>query len=138
MRSRKFPSARYVNLLWVLVACASFTSAGCGGKGARLEGTWSGVKAEGVTAEAQAAADDFARDMKLTFKGDEVTVRSPRDTSSTKFKIQSATPTQIVVVTVNDGPNEAQTFLFKDAKDTTLRWKVLPEATIVFQHDAKK
>ncbi len=119
-------------------ALAALATVSCGGKGARLEGTWSGVKAEGVSAEAQAAADDFARDMKLTFKGDEVTVRSPRDTASTKFKIQSAEPTKIVLVTTKDGPTEAQTFTFKDAKDTTLRWRILPEATIVFQHDAKK
>lgn len=110
----------------------------CGGKGARLEGSWTGVKAEGVSTEAQAAADDFAKDMKLTFKGDEVTVRSPRETSSTKFKIQSAEPTKIVVVTTKDGPTEPQTFTFKDAKDTTLRWRILPETTIVFQRDAKK
>ena len=121
-----------------IVGFALVAAVGCGGKGARLEGTWNGVKAEGVSAEAQAAADDFARDMKLTFKGDEVTVRSPRDTSSTKFKVQSVDPKKIVVVTVKDGPTEAQTFTFKDAKDTTLRWQILPDAIIVFQHDAKK
>lgn len=128
----------YQAVLGALVACVALSSSACGGKGARLEGSWSGIKAEGVSAEAQAAADDFARDMKLTFKGDEVTVRSPRDTASTKFKIQSAEPTKIVVVTVKDGPTEAQTFTFKDAKDTTLRWRILPDAVIVFQHDAKK
>jgi hypothetical protein len=113
------------------LVCALLLLSACGGKGqARLEGNWKGTKTEGVPKEAQVAADDFARNTSLEFKGDQLTIHSPRAVQSGKYKIKKEDKTSLVVVTDKDGDADPQTLTFVDPK--TLKWAVFEGKVIVF------
>jgi hypothetical protein len=113
-----------------LAAIVSLATA-CHGEGAsRLQGTWRGVRAEGVAAEASAAANAFATGTELDVKGDALTVITPKDTQSGRYKVVRQDATTLVITTDGDGPGDPQTFVFVDAR--TLRWAVLEGKSIVF------
>jgi hypothetical protein len=114
-----------------LAAFAMLATVACGEKGsARLEGRWKGRSAEGVAAEAQAAASAFVADTELDVHGDEITIVTPRDKQTGKYKVVREDRTQVTIVTDKDGPNDSQTFTFVDEK--TLRWSVQDGKTITF------
>jgi hypothetical protein len=113
------------------IVCVFILLSACGGKGqARLEGSWKGTKAEGVPKEAQVAADDFARNTSLEFKGDLLTIHSPRAVQSGKYKIKKEDKTSLVLTTDKDGEADPQTLTFSDPK--TLKWAVFEGKVIVF------
>jgi hypothetical protein len=108
----------------------------CGQRGsARLEGHWKGTRADGVTPEAQARANDFATQTELDVKGDTLTVTFPKDkskdTQSGRYRVLSETKTAVVIATDKDGDGDKQTFTFAD-NDKTVRWTVAGGATITF------
>jgi hypothetical protein len=114
----------------LLAACAGGAAA-CGRSGAaRLEGHWHGVRAEGVSGDAQAAANSFASAMELDVKGDSITVSTSKDKQSGHYRIVREDKASVVVTTEKDGPDEPQTFTFVDAK--TMKWSVLEGKSIVF------
>ena len=105
--------------------------AACHGDGAaRLQGKWRGVRAEGVAAEVAVGANAFAAGTELEVKGDAITVTTPRDKQSGRYKIVKQDKTVLVITTDKDGADDPQTFTFVD--DKTVRWAVLDGKTILF------
>jgi hypothetical protein len=96
----------------------------------RLEGHWVGILAEGVSAEAQPAADAFATTTELEFRRNEITVRTPALTQYGRYQVVRDEPNSVAITTDRDGPAHPQTFLF--AGDDTLRWAVSDGKSIVF------
>jgi hypothetical protein len=115
------------------LACvlAALSATACHGDGAaKLQGHWRGLRAEGVAAEASGAANAFATGTELEVKGDAITVTTPKDKQSGRYKVIRQDKTTLVIATDKDGPGEPQTFTFAD--DKTMRWAVLDGRTIVF------
>jgi hypothetical protein len=100
------------------------------GGSARFEGRWQGTRAEGVVAEATSAANAFATGTQLEVKGDSLTLTTPKDKQSGRYKVVKEDETTLVITTEKDGPNEPQTFTFVD--DKTIKWSVLEGKSIVF------
>lgn len=112
----------------VIVAVAGMA---CSKSGAtRLEGHWKGTRADGVGGDVQTAANAFATQTEIDVKGDLITVTTPKDRQSGKYKVVREDKSQVVIVTDKDGPDDAQTFTFVD--DKTMRWMVLEGRSIVF------
>jgi len=97
----------------------------------RLQGSWKGVAAEGVSGDGQAAAAAFATGTTIEVHGDQMTVTTPRDSQSGRYRVQREDATTLVVTTDKDGPEHPQTFVFTN-RDETMRWAVHPGQTIVF------
>jgi hypothetical protein len=112
-----------------LPAAALLAACGHGGS-ARLEGHWRGVRAEGVPSDAQSPANAFATGTELDVKGDAITVSTPRDRQSGRYRVVKEDKASLVITTDKDGLDEPQTFTFLDAK--TMRWAVLEGKAIVF------
>jgi hypothetical protein len=103
----------------------------CSGSGSkRLQGKWHGLRAEGVAVASQAAANAFATGMTLEVSGDSITVTTPHDKQSGRYKVVREDKGTLVVTTDKDGPKEPQTFTFVD--DKTLNWLVMDGEQIVF------
>lgn len=116
----------------VLVLCLAVAVAGCRKSAAqRLEGHWRGVKATGVSPDAQSAANLYASQMELDFKGDKVSVQNGHEKQSGKFKIVSEDKTSFTLVTDGDGTADEQKFTIDSDKE--ISWAVLPGKTIQFQ-----
>ena len=104
---------------------------GCHGDGApRLQGKWHGVRAEGVAAETLTSANAFATGTEMDVKGDAITVTTPKDKQSGRYRVVKQDKTMLIITTDKDGADDPQTFTFVD--DRTVRWAVLDGKTIVF------
>ena len=114
----------------VLGATLCLVSACHGDGAARLQGTWHGVRAEGVAADALAPANAFALATELEVRGDALVVTTPSDTQSGRYRVVKQDRTTLVITTDKDGADDPQTFMFVD--DKTLRWVVLDGKAIVF------
>ena len=114
----------------VLSATLSLVGACHGDGAARLQGTWRGVRAEGVAADAQASANAFALATELDVKGDALVVTTPGDTQSGRYRVVKQDRTTLIITTDKDGPDAPQTFVFVD--DKMLRWLALEGKAIVF------
>lgn len=112
------PSRRPLATALVTVALLA-----CGSGSSRLQGTWKGLRADGVPPETQAKANDFALTMQLEVKGDTIVVKSGGDTQSSKYKVVEDAKAKVVIVTEKDGPDDKQTFTFVD--DKTMKWTVV-------------
>jgi hypothetical protein len=88
------------------------------------------VRAEGVSSDAQPAANAFAAAMELEVKGDSITVSTSRDKQSGHYRIVREDKASVVLTTEKDGPDEPQTFTFVDPQ--TMKWSVLDGKSIVF------
>ena len=105
--------------------------AGCHGDGApRLQGKWHGVRAEGVAAETLTSANAFATGTEMDVKGDAITVTTPKDKQSGRYRVVKQDKTMLIITTDKDGADDPQTFTFVD--DRTVRWAVLDGKSIVF------
>ncbi len=125
------PGSRDVARAWLAGALLAAAAAGCHGDGApRLQGHWRGVRAEGVSVESIAAANAFATGTELEVKGDSITITTPKDKQSGRYKVVRQDKTTLVVTTDKDGPDDPQTFTFVD--DKTVRWAVVEGKAIVF------
>jgi hypothetical protein len=114
----------------LLAAAFALALMGCRSGSARLEGTWKGQRAEGVTVDSQIAANAFAREMVLEVKGDSITVTTAKDKQTGKYKVVKEDKSSLVIVTDKDGDADQQTFTFVD--DKTMKWAVLEGKTITF------
>jgi hypothetical protein len=112
------------------IGIALLAVAACGRGSSRLEGKWKGLRADGVPAEAQARANDFAMAMELEVKGDTISIKSPSDKQTGKYKVVEDSKSKLVIVTDKDGPDDKQTFTFSD--DKTMKWSVTDGKTITF------
>jgi hypothetical protein len=108
-------------------------AAGCKHAGERLEGHWHGVRAEGVGADQQVAANAFAVGTELEFKAGTLHVKTPKDEQTGKYKVTAEDKQSVTVTTDRDGLTDAQTFYFPD--DHTMRWQVLEGKALTFQKD---
>jgi hypothetical protein len=106
--------------------------AGCKKSGAaRLEGHWRGTKVEGVPLEHQPAANDFALQTELDFRDGVVSVKTPREKITSKFRVAKEDKRALILFTEQDGPKDPQIFVFED--ENTMRWKVVEGKLIVFR-----
>jgi hypothetical protein len=112
-------------VLLALEFCACSRSAS-----ARLEGRWKGKAAEGISPEAQSAANAFAAETEIDVRGDEITVTTAHDKQTGTYKVVREDKAQVTIVTDKDEPNDAQTFTLVD--DKTLKWSVLDGKSITF------
>jgi len=112
--------------------CAlAFATLACHGDGAaRLQGHWRGVRADGVPSEALGSANAFATGTELEVKGDSITVTTPKDKQTGRYKVIKQDKATLVITTDKDGPGDPQTFTFVD--DKTVRWAVLEGKSILF------
>jgi hypothetical protein len=118
-------------VLFAIAVSSALGLGACGHSGsARLEGRWKGKSAEGVLPEAQAAANAFALETEIDFRGDEISVVTGHDKQSGTYKVVHEDKGLVTIVTDKDGPNDAQTFSLVD--DKTLKWNVLDGKTITF------
>jgi hypothetical protein len=114
-----------------LLAVLALGLLACGGGGSkRLQGKWHGVRAEGVAVASQAAANTFATGMTLEVSGDSITVTTPHDKQSGRYKVVKEDKSTLVLTTDKDGAKEPQTFTFVD--DKTVKWLVMDGELIVF------
>ncbi|HEX8795015.1 MAG TPA: hypothetical protein VF765_28910 [Polyangiaceae bacterium] len=114
----------------LLAALAAGVLACSSGGSKRLQGKWRGLRAEGVAVASQAAANAFATGMTLEVAGDSITVTTPHDKQSGRYKVVREDKSTLVLSTDKDGPKEPQTFTFVD--DKTLKWLVMDGEQIVF------
>ena len=114
----------------VLGALAILVGACHGDGAARLQGKWRGVRTEGVPGDAIAAANAFAAGTELDVHGDAITVTTPRDRQSGRYKVVKDDKVTLVITTDRDGPGDPQTFTFLD--DKTVRWAAIEGKSIVF------
>jgi hypothetical protein len=113
-----------------VLSCLAVSACRAPASSDRLEGRWSGVRAEGVSAEATAPATAFATSTELEFRRNEITVTTSKETQSGRYQLVREDPSSVVIATDLDGLAHPQTFVF--GGDETLRW-VLPEGkAIVF------
>jgi hypothetical protein len=114
------------------------TLPGCGQGSARLAGRWHGARAEGVTADVQAAANLFATRMQIEVSGDVMVVTTPTDKQNCHYKTVREDKDKVVIATDKDGPKAEETFTFLDPK--TMRWSITPDgkAIVFVKEDAKK
>lgn len=124
MRAEPIARAPLLVALLALAACHH-------GGSERLEGRWQGVRAEGVSGEAAAPANSFAAGTDLDVKGDTITVTTPKEKQSGRYKVVKEDKTTLTITTDKDGPDEPQTFTFVDAK--TMKWAVVDGKSIVFR-----
>jgi hypothetical protein len=97
----------------------------------RLEGRWRGVRAEGVPAEMQAAANVFATGVHLEIRGNRLTVTTPKETQTGTFRVVQDTATSVVIATDKEDGDET----FDVIDDRTLRWQVAPPRAITFKRE---
>jgi hypothetical protein len=110
------------------LVCFAVACSGSGSK--RLQGTWKGLRAEGVATNAVATANAFATSMQLDIRGDAITVQTPKDRQAGHYKVVKEDKASVVITTDKDGPSQPQTFTFVD--DKTMRWAVVDGQAIVF------
>ncbi len=116
---------------WIVLLGFGLALGGCKkSPQARLEGHWRGSKAEGVSPDVQAAANAFAVQMELDFKGETVSVRTTREKQSSKYKVVRSDKTSVVIVTDADGAADEQTLSV--LTDDSLKWKVLEGKAVTF------
>jgi hypothetical protein len=109
---------------------ASFAH-GCGRPGSpRLEGRWRGVRAEGFGGEALAAANAFALRTELQVSGDAMTITTPTETQSGRYRVVYENETSVTVTTDKDGPDAPQTFTFEGPR--AMKWLAAQGESIVF------
>jgi hypothetical protein len=117
-------------------ALAVVSTAACKSGSARLEGKWRGVRADGVSIETQAAANDYATKMEILAKGDTLTVTAPGSKKTGQYSVVKEDSEQLVIATDKAlSGTEKETFTFVDAN--TMRWMVAEGKTITFQKQKK-
>jgi hypothetical protein len=101
--------------------CLSLLGA-CKSGSPRLEGHWKGAKAEGVPAEQEAAATQYAQSLEMWFKGDTLTVQSGGTKRAGNFKVVKEEPDQVTIKSVFANVEQQEVFVMVDAN--TVRWTV--------------
>ncbi len=124
------PGPRRAFVLGSIGATSFVATLACGHRASRLEGRWHGVRAEGVAAEMQSAANTFASGMELDVKGDRLTVTTPKEKQTGRYTIIRDEGRSLAIATDKDGPGDPHTFTFFDPD--TMKWAVGEGKTIVF------
>jgi hypothetical protein len=114
-----------------IAALAAVLTLACHGASSdKLEGRWIGVRAEGVSPDAIAAGNAFARGLELEFRRNEITIAISGEEQSGRYELVREDPSGVVIATDRDGPSHPQTFVF--AVDETMRWALPEGKAIVF------
>jgi hypothetical protein len=118
-------------LSFAALAALVLVLAACGRSGCpRLEGRWRGVRAEGVGNESPVLANVFAQKTELEVKGDLMTLTTPGETQSGRYRVVYENDTSVTITTDRDGPDSPQTFTFEGPK--ALRWLAAQGESMVF------
>jgi hypothetical protein len=106
---------------------------GCKHPSSKLEGHWRGMRADGVPAAVQDAANAFATQTEIVAHGNQITVSTPGSKGQpSPFVVDSETPAVVLVHTDKDGTANKETFSFtEDGK--TMTWRLGDGRTIIFQ-----
>jgi hypothetical protein len=96
----------------------------------RLEGRWRGVRAESTLGESVAAATQFAQKTQLDVRGDTLTMTTPTETQSGRYRVVYENETSVTITTDKDGPDAPQTFTFEGPR--ALRWLAQEGESMVF------
>jgi hypothetical protein len=134
MRPSRFAAHRAL-----IFALFTFGAFGCQKTASeRVIGKWHGVKADGVIADVQPAANEAANGMQLEFKKDVVVIRPAKDKDplTARYIVLREDRRSVVVVTEHDGARDEQTLTLDD--DDTMRWQVLQGKTITFEREKEK
>jgi hypothetical protein len=110
----------------LLVSCRSPGSA-------RLQGRWQGARAEGVSADAQAAANAFAEATRMEVKADVITLVAGGERQVGRYRVVTERDDAVVITTDRDGPEHPATFKFKG--DDTMAWTVMDGKQLVFERE---
>jgi hypothetical protein len=123
---------QWLHRAWVTAVLAgSLAGVSCGaGAAARFAGHWKGVRAEGVAAGAEAAANAYAAGLDMVVRDDWISVTSRNARQTGRFKILKQYAASLTIATDRDGTDTPQTFVFAD--DKTMKWMVLDGQAIVF------
>lgn len=113
-------------VLFVLGAALALGAGACKKGSKRLEGTWKGTRTDGVASEAQSAADRWATQLQMDFKGDSLTVTTGGGPSTSRYRVVREDKGSIVIVTDADATEETLAF----ENDTTMKWTVQPGKTV--------
>lgn len=117
----------------IAVLAAVPTLACHGASSDKLEGRWIGIRADGVSPDALAAANAFARGLELEFRRNEITIATSGEEQSGRYELVREDPGGVVIATDRDGPSHPQTFVF--AGDETMRWALPEGKAIVFARE---
>jgi hypothetical protein len=131
--------SRFAALLSLCCVFLAFGALGCQKTASeRVLGKWHGVKADGVVADVQPAANEAANGMELEFKKDVVVIRPAKDKDplTARYIVLREDRRSVVVVTEHDGARDEQTLTLDD--DDTMRWQVLQGKTITFEREKEK
>lgn len=100
---------------------------------AKLEGRWKGVRAEGISADRQEAANAFAASSEIVARGNQILLSTPhgKGPQATYF-VDGEEKGTLVIHTDKDGPTQKETFVFgEDGK--SLVWRMGDGRSILFQ-----
>jgi hypothetical protein len=117
----------------LVLALAIAGAIGCKHPSSKLEGHWKGMRADGVPASVQDAANTFATQTEIVAHGNLITVSTPGSKGQPNpFVVDSETPAVVLVHTDKDGAANKETFSFtEDGK--TMTWRLGDGRTIIFQ-----
>ncbi|MGD0677025.1 MAG: hypothetical protein ABSC94_16540 [Polyangiaceae bacterium] len=130
---RGLVGGRYPGFLLALAALLQLTEACTTPGSPRLQGTWRGVRSEGVAADVAPIANAFAVGMEIDVRGDSMTLVTAGQRQTGRYRVVREESGAVVVVTDLDGPSVPQTFAFAD--EDTMKWAVLPGKAIVFSRE---
>lgn len=105
-------------------------SVACGAKAGspKLEGHWKGLRADVADPTTASSALQFALQTEVTAKGNQITIKTPFNTSTSTYAVDSEDKQSIVIHTDKE-PAETFTFLSADQ----MQWRMDEKRTIVFQ-----
>ena len=109
-------------------------SGGCKHPGsAKLEGRWRGMRAEGVSAQVQDAANNFAIQTEILARGNLITITTPgAKAQQAPYVVDDEKGFIVVLHTEKDGAANKETFQFtEDGKMMT--WRLGEGRSILFQ-----
>ncbi len=101
---------------------------GCHKASGKLEGHWVGQKATGVAPAEQEAANRFAAETALDFKGTTVVVKTEHEKQTGHYRVVREDKDTVVLVT--EEGDEEQTLTLEG--DKTLKWTIEKDKTIIF------
>jgi hypothetical protein len=115
---------------WSLLVALTLGLGGCSHGSSRLAGRWRGLHPEGVSPLVGEATMAFATHTRLEVKGDTLTLTTPDQTRTDRYRVVLEDASKTVISTASDGEKSTETFSFSDAK--TMRWAVAPGVSILF------
>lgn len=116
--------------LAVLAVALVASLAGCKRPGARLEGRWQGIRAEGVPADQQEQANTFAKSVMIDARPEVIAVTVNGKIQVGPYRVIREDKESVVITTDRD-QHQQETFVF--IGNEGMRWQIQPSQVILFQ-----